>query len=485
MKRRLLFLTVLGSLVFFFACQKELSLEIGKDPSAGTLQSDITGDCLPKTVAGTYEKGLALNSTTNYIEIEVDVLKAGSYVIGTDTINGIYFRAVGIFTSPGTNTVKLKGFGTPLVSTISNFTVSYDSTECVVAVTVLPSGSSGPAVFALEGSPGSCMNYNLSGTYVAGTALNTSNFVTINVSVTSPGTYNISTVVSNGIVFSGSGAFIATGAQTIKLTASGTPAAAGNTNIPVTAGTSTCSFAIAVVGPATFLVSCATAVVTGTYEEGVALSAGNTVNIDVNVTAIGGYSVTGTINGMTFSNSGNFTTTGPHTITLQGTGTPVADGAFNVPVTGGTGSCNFPVTVDPGAAPSDLNWKFTQGSLFQGPTTGATEASFGGSSAVSLSGTNTAGDWTFLLVLNRPGAMQTGAFNSNSITNGALFTIINTTTAQTVYSASFGDGTNFVVNITKYDTVNDIIEGNFSGTVKNTAGATVTITGGTFKAQLF
>ena len=39
-------------LVVGFGCQKELSFEGSNEPAKGSLQSDITGDCLPKTVNG-------------------------------------------------------------------------------------------------------------------------------------------------------------------------------------------------------------------------------------------------------------------------------------------------------------------------------------------------------------------------------------------------------------------------------------------------
>ena len=129
----LLFLAVIA--LAFNACQKEYSLEASKIAAEGTLRADGSGDCLPKTVAGTYEEGVELVGTENYLEIEVNVLTAGSYTISTDTVNGIYFIASGLFTNTGIQTVQLPGFGTPAVSGISNFVVQFDSTSCSIAVT--------------------------------------------------------------------------------------------------------------------------------------------------------------------------------------------------------------------------------------------------------------------------------------------------------------------------------------------------------------
>lgn len=238
-------LLILMSTMIFTACQKEKSFETGAAPSAGLLQENASGDCLPKTVNGVYVEGTALKADSNYIDVQVNVTKAGSYTVYTDTVNGVYFRATGTFTSTGINTVRLKGNGTPVNDGISNFTVTYTTSSCLVPVTIQPVGGAVDAVFTLAGSPGNCMNYVVAGSYVVGTPMTPSNTVVINVNVTTAGTYTITTAVSNGITFSGSGT-LAAGAQTITLTASGTPAAAGNTNIPVTAGTSNCNFSITV-----------------------------------------------------------------------------------------------------------------------------------------------------------------------------------------------------------------------------------------------
>lgn len=236
---------LLTGLILLYSCQKEVSFENGEGISSeGTLQSDVTGDCLPKEVGGSYEAGVALVGTSNTIEVQVNVLKTGTYLIYTDTVNGYYFRGTGNFTATGVNTVTLQGNGTPLLDGINNFTVKYGTSECIIAVTVLPAGGGGPADFTFNGSPGTCMDYVAGGDYVVGVALDgATNSVVIKVNVTTAGTYTVSTAESNGMTFSGTGTLL-TGAQTITLQGSGTPVTAGSTTIPVTAGSSTCSFTI-------------------------------------------------------------------------------------------------------------------------------------------------------------------------------------------------------------------------------------------------
>ncbi|MEO8111510.1 MAG: hypothetical protein ABI594_15805 [Ginsengibacter sp.] len=84
-----------------------------------------------------------------------------------------------------------------------------------------------PVVLAeyLLGSGGNCASAIVSGRFVADTALTDLNTVTINVNVTVPGAYWITTNTVNGITFSNVGTFTAAGPQTAVLTATGTPVA--------------------------------------------------------------------------------------------------------------------------------------------------------------------------------------------------------------------------------------------------------------------
>ncbi len=95
--------------------------------------------------------------------------------------------------------------------------------------------------------------------------------------------------------------------------------------------------------------SCSNTAVNGIYVIGVPLTGSNTIEIDATVTSTGSYSLTtNTVNGYSFSASGNFTSTGTQTVTLTGSGTPVAAQTDNFTITGNGGSggtCTFDVTV--------------------------------------------------------------------------------------------------------------------------------------------
>ena len=107
--------------------------------------------------------------------------------------------------------------------------------------------NSGTAVYDFSGAPGNCSTPVISGTYATGIAVTPANTVQLQVTVTTPGTYVISTATINGISFLASGTFFSTGLQTITLTGIGTPTVAGSFGyIP---GSSGCSFFITVITP--------------------------------------------------------------------------------------------------------------------------------------------------------------------------------------------------------------------------------------------
>jgi hypothetical protein len=245
MKRILINTLSVITLLYLFGCQKELSYETNVTPSKGSLQSDASDECLPKVVSGFYIAGTSLNDS-NFITVDVNVSKTGSYTIATDTINGYFFRGTGNFTATGINIIKLIGQGTPTLPGINTLEVSFDSTFCFLQVTVLPAGSGGPAVLTLEGSGGSCLDALVQGTYVKNTALNGTNKVDIKVNVTTIGTYNISTTPINGMTFSGTGALAVTGVQIVTLTGSGTPVNSGSITVSITAGGTSCTFPVVV-----------------------------------------------------------------------------------------------------------------------------------------------------------------------------------------------------------------------------------------------
>ncbi|MEP7163309.1 MAG: DNA/RNA non-specific endonuclease [Ferruginibacter sp.] len=105
------------------------------------------------------------------------------------------------------------------------------------------------AKFTVVSSGGACSNTTITGSYMAGTVLDGSNKVIVQVNVTATGTYTAASSNLYGMKFSAAGSFTTTGSQTITLTGTGTPAFAGTISIPFTAGYSTCSLTIFVSPP--------------------------------------------------------------------------------------------------------------------------------------------------------------------------------------------------------------------------------------------
>ncbi len=357
MKKHVIYLLAMV-MVLAYGCKKEESFELGNTPSEGSLQSDVTGDCLPKTVNGVYVATTPLIPATNTITIQVNVTRTGTYLITTDTVNGYFFRGTGTFTTLGNNNVTLRSNGTPFINGTDNFVVSFNGTICDIAVDVLPAGAGGPATFTLVnggGPPANCASAVVGGTYIMGTALNGSNYVDIQVNVTAIGTYSI-TATGGGMTFSKlTAAFLAPGVQTVRLDGSGTPTGpAGPVTVTFAAPFASCSFTVPVTGPAVYTINCPGATAQGSYQVGVALTAGNTVTIPITVTTAGAYSISGTINGMTFSNSGNLTLATTQIIlnpTIPGS-IPTAAAAPTSNLVVGTPACSIPITVAPAAGPA-------------------------------------------------------------------------------------------------------------------------------------
>lgn len=106
------------------------------------------------------------------------------------------------------------------------------------------------ATFTLHTSTnGACANALIQGSYVSGDTLTEFHTVTLEVEVSYPGIWQVTTDVVNGMLFANAGIFTQKGLQTITLYANGVPGETGYTIVPVTAGSSTCGIAVNVTDP--------------------------------------------------------------------------------------------------------------------------------------------------------------------------------------------------------------------------------------------
>ena len=98
---------------------------------------------------------------------------------------------------------------------------------------------------------------------------------------------------------------------------------------------------------------CTGIVLAGTYTNGGSVSAGNTAQMQVNVTTAGAYSIsTAAVAGVSFSASGIFSNTGTQTVTLVASGKPTAEGVKTFSVAAGSSNCNFDITFEKAAPPA-------------------------------------------------------------------------------------------------------------------------------------
>lgn len=462
-------LLIIASLLFY-ACQKEYSLE-GNVVGGGTGEFTFTGapgNCSNPVVTGTYQTGTALG-TTNMVTLAVNVTTIGTYTVSTAAVNGISFSAIGNFTATGPQTIVLTGTGTPVAAGVFAYTPG--TTGCAFSIIVAGGGGSSTATFTLNGAPGNCTGATTGGTYVTGTALTATNFVKVNVNVTTAGTYTITTTAVNGISFSGTGTFTATGAQVVQLNGTGTPLAAGPFNY--TAGVSGCIFSITATAsttpPAVFTYAggtgtCTSAVPAGTYTTGTALAATNTVTININVSTIGTYSITTpVVNGYSFAGAGSFTTTGAQTVTLTAAGTPLVAGVDNFIPTNG---CSFPITVAPGTVVTNflmctidgVATTFNVGLLGERITADTFDITGAQTSATTSP--------IFGLELVKSPVITTGTYTRYQVTNTSTYCLAGYSdgTSTTVWLTGLLPTTQqFTVIVTSYTT--NKITGTFSGTI--------------------
>lgn len=455
------------------------------------------GVCTAASATGTYVKDVPLNSS-NTLTVNVNVTALGAYTLGAVAANGMFFTSTGTFTTLGAQNVTLNGGGTPTIAGATSVAVGGASTSCVFGIVVAPAASTS-AVYTLGGAPGNCTGIVLAGTYQAGLATGAANTALFDVQVTTPGSYTITTAPVNGVTFSGSGNFVNTNPQTVTLTATGTPAAAGSFEYTPIGIASACKFSVvftAAAAPAVFTLqgapgACTGATVAGTFTAGTALTAANTVTVNANVSTIGSYSLTAnTVNGMTFTATGVFTGTGNQPIVLRATGnTPVAAGSnsFTIGVTG----CTFSVTVVAAGSSNIFQCKidgvlntfldFAEGSYFV-------------PGDLLISGDNQVLGTDFLLSINKSssgGTVTAGTYLNTlaaSLAGGYLINGNFGDAANVVWAPKgflFGTPDPFTIIVTSITATRVI--GTFSGTIRDNFGSgtnTKTVTEGVFNLPI-
>jgi len=98
----------------------------------------------------------------------------------------------------------------------------------------------------LHDNSGNCYPSTVIGNYYTGVTLNDSNYLELQVNVTTAGNYNIVTDTVNGFFFKDAGIFSSTGVKTIQLKSSGKPVFNQNTDFLVIFDSTICTFTVSV-----------------------------------------------------------------------------------------------------------------------------------------------------------------------------------------------------------------------------------------------
>ncbi len=113
-----------------FSCKKEYSLENARlQGNAIYSLLDSVGNCSTAEVRGTFRADSTL-SDSSYVNIHVNFITTGKYYFTSDTINGMWFLDSGYALVSGPTVIKLKGFGQPILPTVSNFLINNNSHGC-------------------------------------------------------------------------------------------------------------------------------------------------------------------------------------------------------------------------------------------------------------------------------------------------------------------------------------------------------------------
>lgn len=260
-------IAILFTTALFTSCQKEYSLEgvnvkvpVGSwqfkdslrqftgvidtayiDSSANTKKLHLIGT----SSLGTENFTLELFSSENF--------KAGTYRASLSEAELNYFTSTKTIYEAdqltGEFIVNITSFGdNKIAGTFSG--LALDSSGNLKEITVgkfsaaLVTSANTVAIGTLGSTAGNCTPVTPNGTYTQGITLTPANTVQLQVNVTTPGTYTISTNSVNGVMFSGSGTFNTTGVQNVILIGAGTPLDSSDQNYTVTFNASVCNFTI-------------------------------------------------------------------------------------------------------------------------------------------------------------------------------------------------------------------------------------------------
>lgn len=269
-------------------------------------------DCSEAVVVGDYKVGVPTQGG-NYIELTLQVIEPGSYVIGGEPGRGFFFQRSGSFASAGTYTIQIPAVGTPNEPGIFDFPLLLNGVEfnpsCLKQVEVDPAD----AKFTFD--PSYCGIKTYSDDLIKGES-SSGKKIQVKVNIETAGKFNFYTNTVNGVQYTANNVNLAAGSRVVTLYANGNaPTESGQSVVYTVTGTglaanaATCEVLVDILtNEAELAFSCDNVEVFGTYLTEVETTGDNYIELQVTVGEPGEWSATATnLNaGIIFEGSGIF-----------------------------------------------------------------------------------------------------------------------------------------------------------------------------------
>ena len=373
----------------------------------------------------------------------------------------------------GNGNLVLNITGTPSSSGTASFAFAFAGKSCSFTRTV-----SAASISTL-----SCASATHSGTLISGSVASS---VSSSVPYTggNGGSYSAFSVASTGVT--GLTAAIAAGSFNVgsgnlSVTISGTPSSSGTASFALNIGGVSCTLTRTVLAPTSFT-NCAQASA-GTMTINTSYTAGTvTQTVRLNVAVAGSYSIsTNTVNGVTFSASGTFASTGTQDVVLVASGTPNNSGTLSFTATlsgqAGAATCNFTRYVRPASVARSFSGFGSNGcnGCAQGSSDTRTNGWQDNGGTFNLSGGNYSLSFNVNITAN--GTVCSGT--PNKPLEGLIYVRLRNTSTGVTYLSTGGGRTTFS-GCTNRGTGSHSAGGNYSG-----SAGTVSIPSGTYVVQIY
>ena len=343
----------------------------GCDGVVVTPGSITTLNCAGATTTGTLTSGTAASGVSSSVPYTGG--NGGSYAAQTVTSTGVTgltaTLAAGNFAT-GAGSLTYTITGNPSAGSTASFAINIGGKSCTLNVNVAAAAGN----ITLN-----CSGITNNGTLTEGTQ---ASGVSSSVPYTggNGGSYAAQTVTSTGVTgltaTLAAGNF-ATGAGTLTYNITGTPSGAGTASFAINIGGQSCTLtrtvaAIIMFSKVTKYNGVSVINNQGIGYNGEAIPASSTIEIEVNVTDATPYSFTATdaTTGLTYSASGNFTTSGTKLVTLINNGTSIAwdkYGTINMTLTGANNTLALAPRIDIKSIPT-THTDWTYNDVTFGPT---------------------------------------------------------------------------------------------------------------------